>query len=524
MHILLKTLFMILPITQMHADIYTIKKGDSLWNIATQNKVPLSLIRQVNDLYDDKVTVGQTIFLPSHITNYTVQQNDTLDGIAKKYGIPLSYIITLNNIAENQAIEGQLLKIPLTSSNITITETKRNTNQSVSKQMQKIIYTVSRGDTLSGIAIKHKLGVSQLKEMNKKQNNTVYIGEKLVIGYKDISVKPMVKLPAKTNVIIHEVEKDQTLSGIALRYGVSVQNIKTWNIKKNNTVYRGENLKILKIETQSKPAKEKSNSKQETTVAATTIIYTVKRGDNLSSIANKFAVSPSQVKAWNKKSGDMIFIGERLKIQTKTTAKTTANRLVIHTVKRGDTLDNIAISYKVSRNQLLSWNSKNNTRINIGERLKIYIPVSSQSKKTKSFTPKKEVIRGIDSLRFQNIPLPVSYVDLKSTTPSGRGIDIILKSQTTLISPTDAFVEYAGYINALQNVVILKLPEDRTIVYAGLGSLNVMAGQKVGKGESLGVAGINTLEGVPKIYMEMRDKNKIVNALYAYKELKKYSK
>lgn len=520
MRILFKTLFMILPITQMHANIYTIKKGDSLWNIAAQNKVPLSLIRQVNDLYDDKVRVGQTIFLPSHITNYTVQQNDTLDGIAKKYGIPLSYIITLNNIAENQAIEGQQLKIPLTASNITITENKRNTNQSVAKQMQKIIYTVSRGDTLSRIAIKHKLGVSQLKEMNKKQNNTVYIGEKLVIGYKDISVKPVVKLPAKTNIIIHQVEKDQTLSGIALRYGVSVQNIKTWNIKKNNTVYRGENLKILKIETQSKPAKEKLNSKQETT----TTIYTVKRGDNLSSIANKFAVSPSQIKVWNKKSGDMIFIGERLKIQTKTIAKNDFNRLIIHTVKRGDTLDNIALSYKVSRNQLLSWNSKNNTRINIGERLKIYTPMSSQSKKIKSFTPKKEVVRGIDSLGFQNIPLPISYVDLKSTMPSGRGIDIILKSQSTLISPTDAFVEYAGYINALQNVVILKLPEDRTIVYAGLGSLNVMAGQKVEKGTSLGVAGINTLEGVPKIYMEIRDKNKIVNALYAYKALKKYSK
>ncbi|SFB87388.1 Murein DD-endopeptidase MepM and murein hydrolase activator NlpD, contain LysM domain [Brevinema andersonii] len=523
MRILFKTLFVILPITQIHANIYTIKKGDSLWNIATQNKVPLSLIRQVNDLYDDKVTVGQTIFLPSRITNYTVQQNDTLDGIAKKYRIPLSYIITLNNIAENQAIEGQLLKIPLIASNITITETKKNTNQSTSKQMRKIIYTVSRGDTLSGIAIKHKLGVSKLKEMNKKQNNTVYIGEKLIIGYKDIAPKPIIELPVKTNVIIHEVEKGQTLGGIALRYGVSVQNIKTWNIKKNDTVYRGENLKILKIETQPKPIKETSNSKKEST---TTIIYTVKRGDNLSSIANKFAVSPSQVKVWNKKSGDMIFVGERLKIQIKTTTKnnSNSNRLVIHIVKRGDTLDNIAISYKVSRDQLLSWNSKNNTRINIGERLKIYIPSSSQSKKTTSFVPKKEVIRGIDSLRFQNIPLPISYVDLKSTTPSGRGVDIILKSQSTLISPTDAFVEYAGYINALQNVVILKLPEDRTIVYAGLGSLNVTAGQKVEKGQSLGIAGINTLEGVPKIYIEMRDKNKIVNALYAYKELKKYSK
>ena len=72
--------------------------------------------------------------------------------------------------------------------------------------------------------------------------------------------------------------------------------------------------------------------------------------------------------------------------------------------------------------------------------------------------------------------------------------------------------------------MILKISNNRTIVYAGMDKLNVKTGQDISKGHTIGSTGMNNIDNTHKLYLEMRDKEKVVNALYSYKELAKKQK
>ncbi|MDY6106077.1 MAG: LysM peptidoglycan-binding domain-containing protein, partial [Candidatus Limisoma sp.] len=93
----------------------------------------------------------------------------------------------------------------------------------------------------------------------------------------------------------HKVRRGETLGSIARRYGISVSQLKRWNGLRSNTAKVGTTLKV------SNPAKQ---SKSTTTTTTTTSnekqkYYTVKRGDSLSSIAERFGVTVAQLREWN---------------------------------------------------------------------------------------------------------------------------------------------------------------------------------------------------------------------------------
>ena len=511
--------------SNVYSSNYTIQKNESLWVIADKQDIALSDLRKLNDLYSDNILIGQKIYVPSSISNYTVKTGDTFQSIASTFDTQVKHIVTLNNLSENHVIEGQVLRIPITKDTpIVVTKVTP-----LPIKTQSITYRVKRGDTLGGIALKYKTTVPKLRQLNQKKSSSssIYIGEKLIVGNKVIPQQT--KTPSTTTKIIHKVRSGETLGQISIDYGVSLKDILNWNKKNKTSVYVNEKLTIY-----SKNIKNntKSNTKYKN------IKYTVRRGENLSYIAAKFGTSSSQIKKNNKKNSDKILVGEILNISVKVTKdlehssknRTVNTKLIRYKVKRGDTLDDIAIKNKVSRSQLLSWNNKRNTRIYVGESLKMYVSNKSTSKTTTPKSSKKaEYVRsksstGIKTNKFKNVPLPVKLSQVLSATTSGRGIDITLKSKSTLEAPIQATVQYAGYINTLQNVVILKISEDRTIVYAGMDRLNVKTGQDISKGYTIGSIGINQIDKTPKLYMEMRDKEKIVNALYSYKELAKKQK
>ncbi|MBQ7222232.1 MAG: LysM peptidoglycan-binding domain-containing protein [Bacteroidales bacterium] len=121
--------------------------------------------------------------------------------------------------------------------------------------------------------------------------------ENQIYGYKDSVYFDPVKIKqinsgvtaiADGSYITHKVTSGQTLSGIAAKYGTTVTNIKSWNNLKSNTIRVGQNLRIY-----GKNAAPSSSSSS-TSVATTTssdgyVMYTVKKGDTLWDIANKFS-------------------------------------------------------------------------------------------------------------------------------------------------------------------------------------------------------------------------------------------
>ncbi len=115
--------------------------------------------------------------------------------------------------------------------------------------------------------------------------------------------------------------------------------------------------------------------------AVTTVFYSVSKGDVLGTIAEKYNVSVSAIKSVNSMSSDLIRIGELLRIPqpaalARSDIKTNANGEVIYNVKKGDILGTIALKYDVSVSAIKSANVLYSDLIKVGQKLRIPVPGS----------------------------------------------------------------------------------------------------------------------------------------------------
>lgn len=125
--------------------------------------------------------------------------------------------------------------------------------------------------------------------------------------------KPLPELFEQPDKIRYKVRSGDYLGKIAERYGVGVSQIKRWNGLRSNNLRIGQRLTIYPR----KPISSKSNISTATTTQKDGVkIYTVKNGDSLWSISQKFpGVSVQNIKKWNDISGNNLKPGMKLKIQ-----------------------------------------------------------------------------------------------------------------------------------------------------------------------------------------------------------------
>ena len=105
-------------------------------------------------------------------TIYTVKKGDNLYNIAKSYNTTASAIMLLNNLPNTNLSIGQKLKIPAKS---TVTPTKPSTPSSDNT------YIVKSGDNLYSIARRFNTTVDAIKRKNNLTSNNLSIGQKLII-------------------------------------------------------------------------------------------------------------------------------------------------------------------------------------------------------------------------------------------------------------------------------------------------------------------------------------------------------
>ena len=150
---------------------YTVKSGDSLWNIANRYGTTVNNLKAINNLTNDNLQIGQVLRVPSSEAGtqtggtiqgntYTVKSGDTLYKIANTYGTTVNAIKSLNGLTGDNLRIGQTLLIP---SNVPISNT----------------YTVKSGDSLWSIARRYGTTVNTLKSLNGLTNNTLQIGQTL---------------------------------------------------------------------------------------------------------------------------------------------------------------------------------------------------------------------------------------------------------------------------------------------------------------------------------------------------------
>ena len=94
--------------------IYTVLKGDSLWEIAKKYNITVQELIDINDLLTTTIKVGDQLKVPATLSDtvYTVQRGDTLWSIARANNITVNALKTANNLDSNLLTIGQQLIIP----------------------------------------------------------------------------------------------------------------------------------------------------------------------------------------------------------------------------------------------------------------------------------------------------------------------------------------------------------------------------------------------------------------------------
>jgi LysM repeat protein len=164
----------------------------------------------------------------SNPTVHIVQWGENLTGIARRYGTTIQAIVQANQLANaNRIYAGQRLLIP---GAWTPPPTSGST------------YIVQRGDTLSAIAYRHGVSVTDLVRANGIANpNRIYPGQRLLVP--GSSGTP--PAPPSTGTY-YTVQKGDTLAKIAVRFRASVWSIaQINNIANPNVIYPGQRLFIV---------------------------------------------------------------------------------------------------------------------------------------------------------------------------------------------------------------------------------------------------------------------------------------
>lgn len=94
--------------------IYTVVKGDNLWNLANKYNTTVSKIKEVNGLKSDLLQIGQKLKIPStnNANQYIVQKGDTLYSISRRFNTTVTKLIELNNLKTTTLSIGQKLLLP----------------------------------------------------------------------------------------------------------------------------------------------------------------------------------------------------------------------------------------------------------------------------------------------------------------------------------------------------------------------------------------------------------------------------
>ena len=176
----------------------------------------------------------------AYAATHVVQPGESLSEIAAYYGITMSALVAANGIGNTDYIyTGQQLVIPEGSDGY-------NSDVSDGVSAGGGYVTVGRGDSLSLIAALNGMTTGELMQLNGLSNpNHVWIGQQLLVSNSGGASSSAYEAVSGDGSI-HVVQHGQTLSQIAQRYGLSIQQLMAINGLSNpNHVYVGQELQVV---------------------------------------------------------------------------------------------------------------------------------------------------------------------------------------------------------------------------------------------------------------------------------------
>ena len=143
-----------IPNTLNVYDSYTVKRGDTLYSIARKYNTTVDNLRRLNNLNNDSLSIGQVILLPGVDTSsdntsiYVVNPGDTLYSIAREYDTTAEVLKDLNTLTTNILSVGQKLVVPSDNSNIYVVK-RGDTLYSIAKKYNITVDRIRQLNNLS---------------------------------------------------------------------------------------------------------------------------------------------------------------------------------------------------------------------------------------------------------------------------------------------------------------------------------------------------------------------------------------
>jgi murein DD-endopeptidase MepM/ murein hydrolase activator NlpD len=357
--------------------------ADGIFGKSTEDAV--KDFQKSNNLQIDGIVGGRTLELLEKMISekvsyelYVVDNGDTLSGIAGSRDVTVKEIMEFNNMSSVKIKPGQDLKIPRDRI-ITAESQNRNENNNQSSTITKktkIYYEVRQGDTLSAIAARRNLPVEEIMNANNLNSDFIKAGQELVLPIVDFKES--------------KASNDST--------------------------------------TKAKSEKNDSSSDQ--------IVHKVQRGDALSTIARMYGTDIDTIRRNNNLNGDRIFAGDEL---------------IITNYERRP--------FSLGRNSLI-W------------------PVSG---------------RISSSFGWRTHPV-------RKTRLFHNGLDIAVPTGTTVKAAASGQVVHSGWMNGFGYTVILDHGRGVETLYAHNSRVTVSKGSMVNKGQQVAVSGNTGLSTGPHLH------------------------
>ena len=265
------------------------------------------------------------------VIRHKVKSGETLSKIARHYGVSTASIKKWNNLRSNRILRGQQLKI--------------HVYEKVSRKEEPEVETATTETTTTP-------AVAQAETPEAASVET----------QETASVETPAEAPEKNqpeNPTYHTVSRGETLGSIADDYRVSLSDLREWNNISGNTIYAGQRLLI-------------DGTHAPKTRRTTTSVHTVRSGENLSIIAERYGVTVANLREWNNLASDRLNVGDKLSINgAASSSPASSEKATTHKVRRGETLGSIAGRYGVTVADLQRWNNLSGTAIDAGQTLTV---------------------------------------------------------------------------------------------------------------------------------------------------------
>ena len=357
--------------------VHNVRRSETLGTIARRYGLTTAVLKEVNNIRSERrLSVGTSLAIP-------VSPEEMAD--AK---IPFNYDKEVKKVSFGNGKKAALAEARADASN-----GRKSSKHTLSspKGKTRLVYSVKRGDTIGHIAEWYRVRASDIRNWNNiaygsliqtaaelaiwvdqdkadqlRRVNDMSFEEKEELRRREVASGTALasRLPSKTDEnergwVQYTVEEGDALEKIAREFGVSVNDLKSWNGLRGSKIVVGQTVEIFSepeektkiIPTEPPASKPKTVAKSQQpaandAAAAAEQTHRVKKGETLSEIARNYGTTARELMKHNNLQSSKIKANQILRIPSSSSS--TSSNILYHEVRSGETLWGISKRYRVS--------------------------------------------------------------------------------------------------------------------------------------------------------------------------------